>query len=122
MLKRFIFGGLFVVIFLTACSNSGTSAPTPTLTEQEALGKTAFSTYCATCHSIDPGTIIVGPSLFGIASSAGERIEGTDDKTYLSLSIMQPDNYLVEGFDDSMPNDPQNGRDRALARGQDRPH
>lgn len=92
------------LLFLIACSgNSEALPPTPTLSAQAQLGKQVFSRDCGACHSTTPDTIIVGPSLAGIASRASSRVEGEDAYTYLLTSVMQPDAYLVEGFENLMP-------------------
>ena len=58
---------------------------------REALG-------CVTCHSLEPGRVIVGPSLAGVATRAGERIAGKLALDYLRESITNPNAYVVEGF------------------------
>jgi mono/diheme cytochrome c family protein len=64
-----------------------------------------FQQNCATCHSADPNTVIVGPSLAGIASRAATRVEGLDAQQYIEQSILTPDAYVVEGYTDLMPKD-----------------
>lgn len=94
------------LLFLTACGGTAVSTPTPpppTLSPQAQLGKQTFSRVCGACHSTTPDTIIVGPSLAGIASRADSRVDGQDATTYLLTSIMQPDAYMVEGFENLMP-------------------
>jgi hypothetical protein len=54
---------------------------------------------CAICHSLEPGITVVGPSLAGIASQAVERIPGLSAEEYLYQSIVDPNAYLVEGFE-----------------------
>jgi hypothetical protein len=49
--------------------------------------------------------VIVGPSLAGVATRAGGRISGQDAHTYLLTSIMRPGDYLVEGYQNLMPQD-----------------
>ena len=95
-----------LLLFLAACGGTAVPEPTvipPTLDPDAQLGKQVFTRECATCHSTTPDTIIVGPSLAGIATKASERVEGQDDYTYLLISIMQPGDYLVEGYQDLMP-------------------
>lgn len=53
---------------------------------------------CSTCHSIEPGQVIVGPSLAGIASLAGDRAPGLSAEEYLRTSILDPNAYVVAGF------------------------
>ena len=93
------------LLFLAACGNSAAepTPPPPTLDAQAQLGKQVFSRDCAACHSTAPDTIIVGPSLAGIANSAEARVEGQDGYTYLLTSVMQPEAYLVEGYENLMP-------------------
>jgi len=54
---------------------------------------------CITCHSLEPGTVIVGPSMAGIASRAGSRVSGLSAEEYIRQSILEPNAYVVEGFD-----------------------
>jgi mono/diheme cytochrome c family protein len=58
---------------------------------------------CHYCHKVkeeDSGLI----SLIGIATIAGERVEGMTAEEYLRQSILDPRAYLVEGFDpEGMP-------------------
>jgi mono/diheme cytochrome c family protein len=53
---------------------------------------------CSTCHSTEPGKVIVGPSLAGIASRAGSRKEGFTAEAYIRQSILEPNAYIVDGF------------------------
>jgi len=53
---------------------------------------------CSLCHSLEPDQILVGPSLFGIANQAGERVPGMNAEDYIRESIIDPDAYIVEGF------------------------
>jgi nitric oxide reductase subunit C len=57
---------------------------------------------CATCHSLEPAVVIVGPSLAGIATRAAMRVPGQSAETYLRKSILDPGDYIVEGFPDAM--------------------
>ncbi len=102
-LKRLIL--LAWVMLLAACGGAAepTAVPTPTLTAQETLGKTVFQQNCASCHSNVADQIVVGPSLSGIAQGAASRVPGQDAQTYLLTSIMRPNDYVVAGFDDLMP-------------------
>lgn len=94
---------------LVACGGSGGEAaavpPTPTLEPLAAAGQPVFVQHCGACHSTQPDTIIVGPSLHGIAERGGARVDGQDARTYIYTSILRPNAYLVEGFQDLMPSD-----------------
>lgn len=92
----------FIVVFLllaslVACSSLKPPA-TPTLPPVESQGKIVFETYCASCHGTSGETVIVGPSLAGIATRGGDRIEGMDAQAYIRDSIINPSAYTVEGF------------------------
>lgn len=47
--------------------------------------------------------VIVGPSLAGVAVTAEERVGEMNARTYLETSILDPGDYVVEGFRDVMP-------------------
>jgi mono/diheme cytochrome c family protein len=93
---------LLAALLLAACSTSDMQAP-PTLTSQQQQGQAVFNLRCAQCHATVPDTIVIGPSLYGIATRAETRVEGYDAEAYLERSILVPDFYLVEGFIDTMP-------------------
>ena len=89
---------LVPVLLLAACSVAQTTNVTSTPTEQELRGKYVFDSFCGRCHSRLEGEIIVGPSLNGIASQAGDRIDGLDAEEYIRQSILEPDAYIVDGY------------------------
>ena len=45
-------------------------------------------------------TVLVGPSLANIALIAETRVAGLDAKTYLLQSVLQPNAFKPEGFED----------------------
>ncbi len=53
---------------------------------------------CRVCHSLREGDDGVGPSLAGVGARAAERIPGVSAEEYLQQSILDPDQYVVEGF------------------------
>ena len=93
---------LFAALLLAACSISAVQ-PEPTLTPQQQQGQTVFNLRCAQCHATVPDTIVIGPSLSGIATRAATRIKGYDAEAYIERSILVPDFYIVEGFPNTMP-------------------
>ena len=97
-----IFFILTAATLLAACSASSTEA-LPTLTLFEQLGESVYTVRCAQCHALIPDTVIIGPSLAGIATRAGSRLEGYDARSYIETSILSPQDYLVQGFPDTMP-------------------
>lgn len=59
---------------------------------------------CASCHSLAAGATLVGPSLAGVATTAGQRIAQPDyhgaaqtADAYLRESVLEPSRYLVPG-------------------------
>lgn len=57
---------------------------------------------CSTCHNInsdDPG---VGPGMLSIAERAGERVPSMPAPVYVYNSIIHPEEYIVEGFQDGI--------------------
>ncbi len=55
---------------------------------------------CANCHNVDNPEVKVGPSLLGVPQHAAERVEGEIAQRYIYNSIMQPQAYIVEGFEE----------------------
>lgn len=53
---------------------------------------------CITCHSLDEGVVIVGPSHAGLANRAADYTEGQTAEEYLRESIVEPNAHIVEGF------------------------
>ena len=92
---------LLLLAPLAACS-SLVPSPAPTLTPLESRGRTVFETYCSRCHGTSGETVIVGPSLAGIATRGSARIEGMDAATYIRNSIENPSAYAVEGFPEGL--------------------
>jgi nitric oxide reductase subunit C len=69
------------------------------------LGRYWFSrppAACATCHSLEPEVVIVGPSLAGVATRAATRIPGQSAEAYLRNSILHPGDFVVPGFQNVM--------------------
>lgn len=67
----------------------------------------AIETGCFACHTID-GTPSAGPTWKGLAGSSrplesGETV--TADDAYLTLSIIDPNSQVLEGFNPVMPTD-----------------
>lgn len=96
---------LCLIPVIAACSQADPPPPTPTQDPVILAGRQVFITHCGACHSSNPGTVIVGPSLAGIATAGGDRIDGLDARTYVYSSIMQPSDYVVGGYEDLMPKD-----------------
>jgi len=86
---------LLLVGLCAACSEGG---PSP-----ENRGKQVFTEHCASCHSLDPGVVIVGPALAGVVSRA--NAQGTAPADYLERAVFTPAAEITPGFQNLMPVD-----------------
>ncbi len=93
---------LLVIFVISACSAGASVPPTPTPDPLVVQGQQVFNARCATCHALVPDTIIIGPSLAGVATRAETRVEGLTADEYIQLSILRPGDYIVEGFSNVM--------------------
>lgn len=93
-------------LVLAACGGGGEANTNAADGEQLFMQVTIDTTPgCKTCHSLEPDAVIVGPSVAGIASRAGNMVPGISAEEYLRQSILEPDSYVVEGYPPSvMPN------------------
>jgi cytochrome c551/c552 len=101
---------LVLVLALAACG--GDSAPAPASSEGEAAGsgdaaagkdlynQSLIGTQpgCATCHSLEPGVTMVGPSLATIGADAGTHASGVSAEDHLRKSILDPNADVADGF------------------------
>lgn len=96
---------LCLAALLAGCAPNPDSANPgrPTLTEQEVLGQRLYTQNCASCHATTPDTRVVGPSLYNIGETAADRIPGMDARLYIEISIIDPSDYVNEGYQDLMP-------------------
>jgi cytochrome c2 len=102
MKKLFLSMMMLIAILLSACSSAAPAGPTPTPDPLVLQGQQVFNSRCATCHALVPDTVIIGPSLAGVATRAETRVEGQSAEEYIQRSILRPDDYVVEGFKDVM--------------------
>jgi len=92
-----------LVIFLAACGGEGDTSSGSVDQATLNLGKTVFQANCSACHSTAENTILVGPSLHNIADWGGDMVEGMNAYQYIEQSILAPDAFVTEGFQDVMP-------------------
>ena len=100
-----------LLVFLSACGGNG--ADGPAVTGSARSGEELFNERilgpnpgCITCHSLDPDTTLVGPSIAGVAVRAETREPGISAADSLLKSIAAPSAFVVDGFDDGkMPSD-----------------
>lgn len=90
---------ILLALVLSACGGGATpvgdAAAGEALFNQEAIDSAPG---CITCHSTQPGEVLVGPSQAGIATTAAQRVEGQSAEEYLRTSILEPNAYVVDGF------------------------
>jgi cytochrome c2 len=53
---------------------------------------------CRICHSLEKNEKIIGPSFYGIADRAGERVPGLTAEEYLRQSILEPNAFVVPSY------------------------
>ena len=89
---------LLLALVVTACGGDPAA-------EGEFDGEELFSASvlagnagCITCHSLQPDRVLVGPSMAGIATRAGDREPGVTAADYIRKSILSPAAYVVDGF------------------------
>ncbi len=88
---------------LVACGGNSSTADSTPLSAEERLGEGLFRQHCASCHSTVGDTVIVGPPLAGVATTAEMRVTGLDAYAYIEQSILDPGAYVTEGYQDLMP-------------------
>lgn len=103
MFKKVYVFVAFIVLFslaLSACGGGGGGGDDAVTRGEELFAQSVVGSEagCSTCHSLEAGVVIVGPSLAGIGTTAATRVSGTSAEDYIEESIISPDTYLVEGF------------------------
>lgn len=104
MHKKHLFGAICMALVLSlalgACGGGGANAVGDAQAGEAIFKEGVIGNQpgCSTCHSLSPDTVIVGPSLAGVGTRAETRISGVSAEAYLRQSILEPDAYVVEGF------------------------
>ncbi len=62
---------------------------------------------CSYCHSIDgteqiDNVTVLAPSWLGMSEREDERVPGQSAEEYLRESILSPEAFIVEGYEDIM--------------------
>ncbi len=99
MRKLVVLLTVILVLGLSACGTGSDTAPSegdPQAGEQ--VFDNVAAPACGLCHSLQPEQTLVGPSLAGIAAEAGQMVSGQSAEEYLRNSIVDPDAFVVEGF------------------------
>ena len=102
-MRRLLIAAAVMGVFVAGCGGSGgdVTGSTPARGRVESSGLELFEERvigvnpgCVTCHSLEPGITLVGPSLFGIES----RVPELTAAEYIRQSIVTPDAFIVAGF------------------------
>lgn len=80
-----------------AGSAGGDAARGEELYKQTTIGS-ASAPGCITCHSLDEGVTLVGPSHAGMGARAETAVSGMSAAEFLEQSIREPDAVITEGF------------------------
>ena len=96
MKKTILLSPIVSAFVLAACAAGATPRPTPTPDPLVVLGRQVFNSHCATCHALEPDTVIIGPSLAGVATRAETRVPGLSADEYIQMYILRPGDYVVE--------------------------
>ncbi|MCP4964834.1 MAG: MBL fold metallo-hydrolase [bacterium] len=100
------FGWLAALVFilLTGCGG-GESDVIAVDAGVDSLGAELFqervvgaSPGCVTCHSLDEGVTLVGPSLYDLAQRAATRVPGLSAVEYVRQSIVAPEAFIAPDF------------------------
>lgn len=79
----------------TATTGTGDAANGKALFKQPVIGGVPG---CSTCHSLEPGVRMVGPSLADAATVAANTAEGMSTQEFLRQSIVDPNAHVTKGF------------------------
>ena len=78
-------------------SSAGDAANGERLFNESIIGA-ASAPGCITCHSLEPGVVLTGPSHSDIGARAETAIEGLSPEDYLRQSIVEPNAHITEGY------------------------
>lgn len=67
------------------------------LYKQKLIGETNAAG-CITCHSLEEGKVLVGPSHAGIGKLAAGAVAGMSADEYLKQSIIAPNAHITDGY------------------------
>lgn len=84
----------------TALQGDVVAQPTPTPLASDAspieIGQAVYAAQgCAGCHGEPGGVGVIGPSITGIASRAGDTVPGLSAEEYIRQSIVEPNAFIV---------------------------
>ena len=95
------------VLILTACGGNAVEGTKEAAVGDASQGEELYQATvigaasapgCITCHSLEEGVTLVGPSHAGIGAKAAEVVQGLSAEDYLKQSIIDPDAHISEGY------------------------
>lgn len=107
MSKRILSLALLICLFTTALAACGGGDKSGASAGDAKRGKELYNKTvigpnaapgCVTCHSLEPGKTLVGPSHAGIATIAATAVPGMSAEEFLKQSIVDPNANVTEGF------------------------
>jgi nitric oxide reductase subunit C len=112
MSRHAFFVALIVVLLASGCAGIGQAGVAALPAGSTPRGRALFSqatirgtSGCVQCHSLARYKVIVGPSLWGVATRAGRIVQSPDypgaattAEQYLRESITRPDAHVTSGF------------------------
>lgn len=104
--------GLTLILGLAACGGSDADSTNLTKVDSSVTGDAsqgeklykqttigaASAPGCVTCHSVDEGVTIIGPSHYQLGERAGTVKPGMSAEAYIRESILEPNAHISEGF------------------------
>ena len=109
---------LTIAMMLAACGGGSDDQPAPAAPSggaapaggDAAAGKALFAPAiingnagCSTCHSLEPGKVIVGPSMAGIGTRAATTVAGQSAEQYIHTSIVKTNEHIAKGCNAADP-------------------
>ena len=76
---------------------TGNAAAGEALYKQPVIGKNS-APGCNTCHSLEEGVTLVGPSHAGMGTRAATAVAGQSAEEFLHESIVNPNTVITDGF------------------------
>jgi cytochrome c2 len=96
---------LVLLLFLTSCGGgdqgenlAGDAASRGRSLFDKAVIGPNMAPGCVTCHSLEPGVKLIGPSMAGIATIADSAVPGLTAEQFLREALVDPDAHVQEGF------------------------
>jgi cytochrome c len=104
MLRRSTLFAAALLALLAGCGGArGDAARGGQLFSGVATFASSDAVACNACHAVDvsagPG---IGPNLAGVATRAETRVGGQSAEEYLRTSLLNPDAYLAEGYQEGI--------------------